>query len=559
MSALLPWTWVLTLPGLVLTAAGVGRRPGIASIWGPLVMLLAALAWFATGAVPGDVVIPNWAPFLPDGSLHLRADALAALMLAILGFVSFFVYVYSLSYMEGDPGQRRFFCYLDFFVAAMALLVLGGTLGVLLVGWAGVGLASFLLISFWRDRPGTLRAGLDALAANMLGDAALLLAAVIVPSGCGDLTTLGTPRCTAGLGGAALLAWLLLIAAAAKSAQGPLYFWIPTAMAGPTPVSALIHAATMVAAGVYLLVRTHAVLELAPGVMLVTAWLGTLTMLGGGIVSLFQRNFKRGLAYSTISQLGYMFAAAGLAAPFASIFHLFTHAFFKALLFLAAGVAIHATGGEEDLARLGGLRRRLPVSFGTFLVGALALIGFPATSGGFSKDAIIDAGLRENPLIGYLLLAGALVTGLYIGRLLFGVYFGPERTHPHHEPALQVWPLVPLAIMAVVAGYFEWPGGGLSRALTPVLGAIEPLRAFSATGLAAAVLGLAGIGLSWPIVQSAPGATPAEVGTGWADALGQAGYSLSRGLAGLQTGLLTRYALASLLGVAVILLLAARL
>jgi len=357
------------------------------------------------------------------------------------------------------------------------------------------------------------------------------------------------------LGGATLLAALLVLAASAKSAQGPLYFWIPSAMAGPTPVSALIHAATMVAAGVYLLVRVHALLGMAPDVLVVTAWLGTLTMLGGGLLSLWQRNFKRGLAYSTISQLGYMFAAIGLLAPFAAFFHLFTHASFKALLFLAAGVAIHASGGEENLDRLGGLRRALPWSFAGFLVGSLALLGFPFTSGGFSKDAIIEAGIDANPLLGVLLMAGAFVTGLYIGRLLFAVYFGQERIRPHHEEPLLAWPLVPLIVASVLAGYLEWPVRALSQPLTPLLGPSPPV-APSALGILTGVVGVAGLAVSW-LVANRP--VPAEFGTRWASTLGGVGYAVSDRLAGLQTGRLTSYALASLLGVAVILFLAGRL
>ena len=307
MSALLLWAWLFTLPGLLMTALGVGKRPGAASQGGPPVMLIVALAALATGA-HAEFEIANWLPFLPDGAFHLRVDPLSAVMLAVIGAVSTCVYVYSLGYMdekvEGAANVRRFFCFLDFFLASMALLVLAGNIAVLLIGWTGVGISSFLLISFWNEKPGTLAAGMQALAANAIGDAALLVALVLVPAGCGDLLTLGTAQCVAGPGGAVLLAWLILIAASAKSAQGPLYFWLPTAMAGPTPVSALIHAATMVAAGVYLLSRTHGLLAAAPGVAMATAIIGVLTALLGGILSLQQSNFKRGLAYSTVSQLG---------------------------------------------------------------------------------------------------------------------------------------------------------------------------------------------------------------------------------------------------------------
>src|SRR5262249_54201321 len=255
MSALLAWSWLFSLPGLVLTAAGGPRdkpKAGYASIPGPARLLIVATAALI-GGQQYSVDIPNWLPFLPDGAFRTLADPLSALLLAILGFVATLVYVYSLGYMADDPGRRRFFVYLDLFVASMAILVLAGNLAVLLIGWTGVGISSFLLISFWRDKPGTLGAGLQALAANAIGDGASLPAAALVPTGCGALVTLSTPTCTSVAGGAELIALLLFVAAAAKSAQGPLYFWLPNAMAGPTPISALIHAATMVAAGVYLL------------------------------------------------------------------------------------------------------------------------------------------------------------------------------------------------------------------------------------------------------------------------------------------------------------------
>ncbi|MBV9543934.1 MAG: NADH-quinone oxidoreductase subunit L, partial [Chloroflexi bacterium] len=318
MTALLAWAWVFTLPGLLLTALGVpadNRKAGYASLAGPPVMLVVAVIAFLQGG-SYSVEFQNWLPFLPDGSFRSLADPLSAFMLAILGFVATLVYVYSLGYMAEDPGRRRFFAYLDLFVGAMALLVLAGDLAVLLIGWTGVGISSFLLISFWRDREGTLGAGLQALAANAVGDAALLIAAAFVPRGCGALVTLNTSQCTSGPGGAELIAVLLFVAAAAKSAQGPLYFWLPNAMAGPTPISALIHAATMVAAGVYLLVRTHALIEEAPTVALWIAIIGVVTALAASVASFFQGNFKKGIAYSTVAQLGYMFAAVGVGAPF---------------------------------------------------------------------------------------------------------------------------------------------------------------------------------------------------------------------------------------------------
>ena len=467
--------------------------------------------------------------------------------------------------MSEDPpsSQRRFFMFLDFFVASMAILVLAGNLAVLLVGWAGVGLASFLLISFWHDRPGTLGAGLQALAANAVGDAALLLAIVLLPAGCGDLLTLHTAGCLAVPGGANLLATLLLIAAAAKSAQGPLYFWLPSAMAGPTPVSALIHAATMVAAGVYLLVRAHALMAAAPTVALATAVLGVATALGGGLGSLQQTNFKRGLAYSTVSQLGYMFAGVGFNAPFAAMFHLITHASFKALLFLSAGVVIHARHGDEELSALGGLRRQLPGAYVAFLVGSLALLGLPATSGAFSKDSILEAGEQANFLLFVCLFLGVGLTGYYIGRLFFGVFHGPqagghEAGEPSHPPSpLLLWPLAPLALGAVTLGYLEWPFGLLSSLLRETLGHAETVRLTSPLGFFAGLLGLAGFALSaWRADERAP--APSTAPGGWTEAVTELAFRLSGRVVAVHSGQLGRYALVSVVGIAIILLLGLR-
>ena len=582
MSGLLLWSWLFTIPGLLLTALGVGRKPGSASLGGPFIMFLVALGALATG--PNAMYsVPGWLPFLPDGSFSLRVDSLSAVMLAVVGGISTCVYVYSLGYMDEEPlgGQRRFFCFLDFFLASMALLVLAGNIAVLLVGWSGVGLASFVLISFWIDKPGTLRAGLEALAANAVGDAALLIALVLVPNGCGDLTTLGSATCVAVPGGAALLAGLILVAASAKSAQGPLYFWLPSAMAGPTPVSALIHAATMVAAGVYLLARTHALIAASPAIAQTTAILGVLTALGGGALSLTQSNFKRGLAYSTVSQLGYMFAAVGVASPFAAMFHLVTHASFKALLFLTSGVVIHALHGHEELAVMGGLRKEkaLRGAYVAFLIGSLALIGVPMLSGAFSKDAILDAAQSHDPLGGAIwigLFIGVFLTGLYIGRLFFTVFHGPRRfegelhiLRPLMWGAMH-WALVPLAIGAIFLGYIEWPIPFLSTILGDTVGESETVHP-SLMGLIAGALGLAGFGLMYwqtrsqwaerarPVPATAHGeeaeGEAAEPQIGWVGVLSDASYGIARMFASVQGGHLGRYMLVTVLGIAAILLL----
>jgi NADH-quinone oxidoreductase subunit L len=578
MSNLLLWAWLFTLPGLVMTALGVGKRPGVASLGGPAVMLIVALGALATGA-HADFAYQNWLPFLPDGAFSLRVDALSAVMLAVVGAVSICVYVFSLGYMdieqEGDAGVRRFFCFLDFFLASMAILVLAGNIAVLLIGWTCVGLSSFLLISFWTDKKGTLSAGLQALAANAVGDAALLVALVIVPAGCGDLTTLGTPYCVAGWGGATLLAWLILIAASAKSAQGPLYFWLPSAMAGPTPVSALIHAATMVAAGVYLLARTHGLMDAAPSVARACAIIGIATALGGGVLSLYQSNFKRGLAYSTVSQLGYMFAGIGFGAPLAAMFHLVTHASFKALLFLTAGVVIHSLGGREKLADMGGLRKELPGAYAAFLVGSLALIGLPLFSGSFSKDMILEAAQSHDflpPVLFLGLFIGVFLTGLYTGRLFFGVFHGPRRFLGHiHPPSdLMLWPLVPLAIGAVFLGYLNWPAPALANLLHETVGEAEPFVP-SINTIIAGALGLFGFGFAAWRTQPAPQPAvaahaehadgrdehyvePLEPNVGWSDSLADATYGIANWIAGVQSGHLGRYIFVSVLGLAAILL-----
>ncbi|MFN8632811.1 MAG: NADH-quinone oxidoreductase subunit L [Chloroflexota bacterium] len=578
MSGVLLWAWLFTLPGLILTALGVGKRPGSASQGGPVVMLLVALAALGERA-HADFSIPNWLPFLPDGAFSLRVDPLSAVMLAVVGAVSTCVYVYSLGYMEpeveGNGNVRRFFCFLDFFLASMALLVLAGNILVLLIGWTGVGISSFLLISFWNEKPGTLSAGLQALAANAVGDAALLVALVLVPAGCGDLTTLGSAKCIAGPGGATLLAWLILVAASAKSAQGPLYFWLPSAMAGPTPVSALIHAATMVAAGVYLLARTHGLLDAAPGVARATAIVGIATALGGGILSLQQTNFKRGLAYSTVSQLGYMFAGIGLGSPFAAMFHLVTHASFKALLFLTSGVVIHALHGREKLADMGGLRKELPGAYLAFLVGSLALIGVPLFSGAFSKDAILDAAQGHDflpPILWFCLFGGVFLTGMYTGRLFFGVFHGPRRYlgELHRPSGVMLWPLVPLAIGAIFLGYLGWPLPLLANVLGETVGEAETIQFPSVMGLAAGALGIAGFALmAWRteparVVVPSPAEAHADEGhhvealepnVGWSDWAAERSYDVAGVVAGVQSGHLGRYILVSVLGLAIILLL----
>jgi NADH-quinone oxidoreductase subunit L len=554
---LLAWAFLFPLPGLLLTAFGRSRHAGVASLLGPIAIAIAGLIFMLSDHTPILVQIDGWLPVLPDSAFLLRLDGLAAVMLVVVGGVSACVYVYSLSYMAGDRGRRRFFCLLDFFLTVMTLLVLAGNLVVLLAGWAGVGLASFLLISFWREKSHTLGAGLQAIAANAIGDAALLLAIVMLPKGSSDLTLLqnGVPLVS---GGASTLATLIVIAASAKSAQGILYFWLPSAMAGPTPVSALIHAATMVAAGVYLLVRTSPVLALAPEVLHALAWLGAITALLSGLASLSQQNYKRGLAYSTCSQLGYMFAAIGFGAPFAALFHLVTHAAFKALLFLCAGAVIHAAHGEEELPKLAGMRKQLPQICVLALIGSLALCGLPVlTAGAFSKDLIIEAGLSSSTLPASLLVLSVFLTGLYTGRLYFGVFgatTGDEPQHDLHAPdQLMVRSMWPLAAGAILLG---WAGMPLARLLQNAPKDLA-IHAVSINGLLIGALGMTGFGAAFIWQRATEGrARLASFGIDWVPGAAAASRHLALAFAALHNGRLGLYLFTAVLGVALILLMA---
>jgi len=551
-NAWLPWAFLAPLPGLLATACGRGHRPGLASLPGPLLVFAAGMLWLCGAQQPLTVRIEGWLPWLGDGAFALYLDGLAALMLAVIGAVAPCVYVYSLGYMHGDPGRRRFFVLLDVFIVSMVMLVLAGNLVVLLVGWTAVGISSYLLIAFWRERAGTIAAGMQALAANAIGDAALLLAIALLPAGAGDLATLHTApfsNAAGGVpGGAATIAALLLVAAAAKSAQGPLYFWLPSAMAGPTPVSALIHAATMVAAGVYLLCRTSALFALAPAVMAFAAWLGVLTALAAAVGSLQQTNYKRGLAYSTLSQLGIMFAAAGVGAPFAAFFHLFTHASFKALLFLVAGIVIHSAGGEERLERLGGLRRALPGAAVLAFIGSMALIGLPVvTAGAFSKDLVLEAALAQQPLIGWLLLGGVLLTGLYTGRLWFAVFLRGDASRHVHAPGPTM--LVPVAVLAIGAIGLGWLGPALARVLA--VGAAPEFHAWSGLGALAGGLGLLGfVAAGWWVRARGSGAVLPPFGLPWVAGAADAFTRSSRAIAGVQDGRLVGYVFLCVVGTA---------
>jgi len=423
--------------------------------------------------------------------LSLVLDRLSSVMALVITGVGFLIHVYSTGYMKGDEGYAKYFAFLNLFVFAMLMLVLSSNLLGLFVGWEGVGLCSYLLIGFWYAKGWPAEAGQKAFVVNRVGDAFFLVGSFVLVGlfGTLDLSDIGArvpellERGT-GLTLLAVAALLLFGGACGKSAQFPLFTWLPDAMAGPTPVSALIHAATMVTAGVYLVVRLNPVYAAVPGVLLVIGLVGALTALIGASTALLQRDIKKVLAYSTVSQLGYMFLALGAGAWAAAIFHLVTHAFFKGLLFLGAGSVIHGMHDEQDMYAMGGLRRHMPRTFATFVAGAAALSGLPLLSGFFSKDEILALNFAAGG-VNYALwaagLVGAVLTAFYTWRMVALTFFGRERfdaaeVHPHESPAVMTLPLVVLAVLSVAGGLLNLPhvlpgAGLLHHWLEPVTGA----------------------------------------------------------------------------------------
>ena len=450
-------------------------------------------------------------------SIDLLVDPLSITMMLVVTGIGGLIVLYSNGYMEGEDEERRYFAYMSLFVFSMLLLVMGGNLLLLLVGWGLVGLASYLLIGFYHDRSSAVDAAKKAFVINTIGDAAMALALFLAIAKVGslDYSTVFAAAQSGELSDTVvtLVALGLLAGAVAKSAQIPLHTWLPDAMEGPTPVSALIHAATMVTAGVYLICRTHVIFEAAPDIQHVAAVLGLITLLVAGVIALVQWDIKRVIAYSTMSQIGYMFVGAGIGAyPFA-MFHLVTHAFFKALLFLTAGLVIHHLDGEQDIRKMGGLRKSLPVAHWTFLIGTLALVGIPIFAGFWSKDAILASALAYGGALGWILyvggLIGTLLTGLYAFRLYFYVFRGEPRhaesEAEHHgageAPRSMTLPALVLAIGSTVVGFLAIPGvwEPFEEWLEPV---VEPLVTPSATqewlsSLVAVCFASAGIYLAW--------------------------------------------------------------
>jgi NADH-quinone oxidoreductase subunit L len=447
--------------------------------------------------------------------LTLLNDPLSSMMMLIVTGVGSLIIAYSVGYMDGADEERRFFAYMSLFVFSMLLLVQTQNLLLLLAGWGMVGLSSYLLIGFHQDRPSAIAAAKKAFVMNAFGDATFAIALFLLIEHTGHLDFTGA-FAGAPHGGtvATLIALGLLGGAVAKSAQIPLHTWLPDAMEGPTPVSALIHAATMVVAGVYLIVRTHVLFENAPHIQDLAAGLGAATLLMAGVIALVQNDIKRVIAYSTMSQIGYMFVGAAGGAYANGMFHLMTHAFFKALLFLAGGIVIHALTGEQDIRRMGGLGRRMPHTRTAFLIGSLALVGVPPFAGFFSKDSIIAAMLNRGTFgvaLAFCALVGTFLTGVYAFRLYFVVFHGQQseyaREHLHADghgregPFSMVWTVTALALLSAIGGFIQFApfwhpvSDWLEHVAPPFAVATNTQEAVAS--VSAVVFGLAGIYTAW--------------------------------------------------------------
>jgi NADH-quinone oxidoreductase subunit L len=494
--------WIAYLAPLVgvLAIALAGRRlparaAGYVACASILVAFLASiitvLAWNDLDHPDHGTVTTAWT-WLSAGTFRvpfeLLVDPLSIWMLLVVTGVGFLIHVYSVGYMAGDPQFNRFMAYLNLFVFSMLTLVLAGNLVLLLVGWGLVGMASYLLIGFWHERPSAVVAAKKAFIVNAIGDVSIMLGIFLIFRETGAISFGAVfdalpGAVTEGSGMALLICLLLLGGALAKSAQLPLHTWLPDAMEGPTPVSALIHAATMVTAGVYAVSRLHPVFDLSREAQQLTMVIGGLTLIVAGFTALAQTDIKRVIAYSTMSQIGYMFVAVGIGAYGAAMFHLATHAFFKALLFLGAGIVIHALADEQDIRKMGGLRKHMPRTYALFMVASLALAGVIPLAGFFSKDEILNFTLAAGQVYGNwaygvyaLAVLGAILTGIYGLRLVLLVFHGPESelvqqygrgevmhhghaTNEHGEaPRSMFWPVTVLGVLTVVGGWIAIPG-----------------------------------------------------------------------------------------------------
>ncbi|HPX37236.1 MAG TPA: NADH-quinone oxidoreductase subunit L [Mycobacterium sp.] len=517
MTTLIWWTIALPLAGAAILLLG-GKAT---NAWGHLLATAAVIGSFICGAVLFTDLLDRPAEsralhstlfsWVPVGVLKVdfgaQLDALSICFVLLITGVGALIHLYSIGYMKEDPGRRRFFAYLNLFVAAMLILVLADNYLGLYFGWEGVGLASYLLIGFWSHKPSAATAAKKAFIVNRVGDTGLAIALMVMFATVGSVN-FGTvfsnaPEMTSGTLNA--IGLLLLLGACGKSAQVPLQSWLGDAMEGPTPVSALIHAATMVTAGVYLIVRSGPVFNLAPAAQTAVVTVGAVTLLFGAIIGCAKDDIKKALAASTMSQIGYMVLAAGLgpAGYAVAILHLLTHGFFKAGLFLGAGSVMHAMDDETDMRRYGGLRTLLPITYATFGLGYLAIIGVPPFAGFFSKDAIIETAFNAGGLRGWLLggatLLGAAITAFYMTRVMLLTFFGERRwrasVHPHESPAVMTAPMVVLAVGSVGAGAVLGLGH-LQRWLEPVVGSHEsqhgvPAWVTTVAALAAVAVGVA--------------------------------------------------------------------
>ncbi len=527
--------WIIVLPALGFCwNLFLGRRlPGSVRLVGPGVLfgsfgLTLMAAWTVATQHEGAALHDALYTWIQAGTFRvdaaLRMDALSAVMTLVVTGVGSLIHVYSVGYMHDDAGFARFFTYLNLFITAMLILVLADNLLLLFVGWEGVGLCSYLLIGFWYDKTENAIAGKKAFLVNRIGDAGFLLGLFLLAKTIGTLDIPAIEHHLDALRTATVGGWstplviclLLLVGATGKSAQIPLFVWLPDAMAGPTPVSALIHAATMVTAGVYMVARLHGLYELAPQALHVVAVVGAATALLAAIIAIAQTDLKKVLAYSTVSQLGYMFLGLGVGVPAAGVFHVVTHAFFKGLLFLGAGSVIHAMGGEQDMRKMGGLRAHVPITFATMAVGTLAIAGVPPLSGFFSKDEIIwgaFAGKQAQPLLGVVGYVVAFLTAFYMGRFFCMTFLGACRAdehtkhHLHESPASMTFPLIVLAILAAIGGFIPLP-----HILEPVLGHEEVAPAPIGMLILAATLAVGGLGLSWFLYIARP-ELPGQIAT----------------------------------------------
>jgi NADH-quinone oxidoreductase subunit L len=468
--------WIVpALPLLGFLITGFGRKRLKKKQAGIIASSLVVLAFLgsailfqllrSSGKESVTVLVFNW---ITSGDLTVPfaflIDHLSLTMMLIITGVGALIHIYSIGYMQNDDRVNTFFAQMNLFTFSMLLLVMGANYGMLFIGWEGVGLCSYLLIGFWFKNAGYNYAARKAFVMNRIGDLGFILGIILLFFTFHSLTFSDIfPQASNMVKGApviTLITILLLIGAIGKSAQIPLFTWLPDAMAGPTPVSALIHAATMVTAGIYMIARSGILYNLAPVTLGIIVILGLVTAILAAVIGLKQNDIKKVLAYSTVSQLGYMFLALGLGAYSAAVFHLTTHAFFKALLFLGAGSVIHAMGGEQDIRKMGGLRNKMPVTFLTFLMATLAISGIPPFSGFFSKDLILEKVYEHNIVLYIFALVGALITCFYMFRLLFVVFFGRRRLHganPHESPRIMTIPLIILAILSLAGGFLNIP------------------------------------------------------------------------------------------------------